>query len=64
LAGHKTWKASKDPEFRQKMARILDLYDRSAAGQLEPGARVICVDEFGPLNLQPRPGREPVRWSV
>jgi transposase len=53
----KTWKASRDPEFRAKMTRILDLYDRCAAGQLRDGARVICVDEFGPLNLQPRPGR-------
>ena len=52
----KTWKASKDPRFAEKMARILDLYDRSAAGQLGDG-RVICADEFGPLNLQPRPGR-------
>ena len=34
------------------MARILDLYDRPPAD-----GRVICVDEFGPLNLQPRPGR-------
>jgi transposase len=53
----KTWKASKDPLFTEKMARILDLYDRSAAGQIPDGGRVICVDEFGPLNLQPRPGR-------
>jgi transposase len=53
----KTWKASRDPQFAEKMARILDLYDRSAAGQLPTAARVICVDEFGPLNLQPRPGR-------
>jgi transposase len=53
----KTWKASRDPEFAAKMSRILDLYDRSAAGQLPDGGRVICVDEFGPLNLQPRPGR-------
>jgi transposase len=53
----KTWKASRDPRFAEKMARILDLYDRSAAGQLSQGARVVCVDEFGPLNLQPRPGR-------
>jgi transposase len=53
----KTWKASRDPQFAEKMARILDLYDRSAAGQLPDGGRVICVDEFGPLNLQPRPGR-------
>ncbi|HEY0692863.1 MAG TPA: IS630 family transposase [Kribbella sp.] len=48
----KTWKASKDPDFAQKMARVLDLYDRPPAD-----GRVICADEFGPLNLQPRPGR-------
>ncbi|MEV0610938.1 hypothetical protein AB0I61_31750 [Polymorphospora rubra] len=34
------------------MRRILDLYDHPPAD-----GRVICVDEFGPLNLQPRPGR-------
>jgi hypothetical protein len=34
------------------MARVLDLYDHPSAD-----GRVICVDEFGPLNLQPRPGR-------
>ncbi len=34
------------------MAQILDLYDHPPAD-----GRVICVDEFGPLNLQPRPGR-------
>lgn len=48
----KTWKASKDPDFAAKMARILDLYDHPPTD-----GRVICVDEFGPLNLQPRPGR-------
>lgn len=48
----KTWKTSRDPEFTTKMARILDLYDHPPAH-----GRVICVDEFGPLNLQPRPGR-------
>jgi len=48
----KTWKASRDPEFTAKMARVLDLYDHPPAD-----GRVICVDEFGPLNLQPRPGR-------
>ncbi|MGE0298570.1 IS630 family transposase [Pseudonocardia sp.] len=51
----KTWKASNDPQFAEKMTRILD--DRCAAGQIPDGGRVICVDEFGPLNLQPRPGR-------
>ncbi|MET8779496.1 IS630 family transposase [Nocardia sp. NPDC004654] len=48
----KTWKASNDPEFTEKMARVLDLYDNPPAD-----GRVLCVDEFGPLNLQPRPGR-------
>ena len=48
----KTWKASTDPEFLAKMHRALDLYDNPP----EDG-RVICADEFGPLNLQPRPGR-------
>ena len=48
----KTWKASKDPQFVAKMARILQVNDRAPAD-----GRVICVDEFGPLNLQPRPGR-------
>jgi transposase len=48
----KTWKASRDPDFAAKMARILSLYDCPPAD-----GRVICVDEFGPLNLQPRPGR-------
>jgi len=48
----KTWKASNDPEFTEKMARVLDLYDNPPAD-----GRVVCVDEFGPLNLQPRAGR-------
>jgi hypothetical protein len=56
----KTWKGGRDPEFAVKMARILALYDQAAAGQIPEGGRVICVDEFGPLNLQPRPGRG---WS-
>jgi transposase len=47
----KTWKRSRDPDFASKMARILDLYDRPPLD-----GRVLCVDEFGPLNLQPRPG--------
>ena len=48
----KTWKASADPDFIAKMRRVLDLYDHPPAD-----GRVICADEFGPLNLQPRPGR-------
>jgi len=47
-----TWKASTDPSFIPKMRRILDLYDHPPAD-----GRVICVDEFGPLNLLPRTGK-------
>lgn len=49
---HKTWKTSPDPEFEAKKNRILDLYANPPAG-----SRVLCLDEFGPLNLQPRLGR-------
>jgi hypothetical protein len=48
----KTWKHSSDPEFTAKKDRILELYDHPPAD-----GRVICVDEFGPLNLMPRPGK-------
>jgi hypothetical protein len=47
----KTWKASAGPGFIAKMGRVLDLYDHPPAD-----GRVLCADEFGPLNLQPRPG--------
>ncbi len=56
----KTWKASKDPRYQAKKARVEHLYaiaDRDVApGPGDPQV-VICVDEFGPLGLQPRPGR-------
>lgn len=57
----KTWKASADPDFITKMRAVLDLYDHPPAD-----GRVLCADEFGPLNLQPRPGRgwAPVRHPV
>jgi len=48
----KTWKAGTDPEFSAKMNRILDLY-----GHRPAYGRVVCVAEFGPLNLQPRAGQ-------
>ena len=55
----KTWKASKDPQYAEKKARIEQLYaiaDREVTpGDGDPEV-VFCVDEFGPLNLQPRPG--------
>jgi transposase len=60
----KTWKTSKDPEYREKKARVEQLYaiaDREAAPQDGDPEVVFCVDEFGPLNLQPRPGRQ---WAA
>ena len=57
----KTFKVSNDPDFETKKNRVLELYDL-ADGRTEPGvgdpAVVICMDEFGPLNLQPHPGRQ------
>ncbi|MGW0436316.1 hypothetical protein ACWDV4_27670 [Micromonospora sp. NPDC003197] len=48
----KTWRAGTGPDFTSEMRRILGLYDHPPTDGL-----VICVDEFGALNLQPRPGR-------
>jgi transposase len=60
----KTWKASKDPRYAAKKARIEHLY-AIADGEVrpEPGDPevIFCVDEFGPLNLQPHPGRQ---WAA
>jgi len=48
----KTWKESSDPQFASKYRRIRRLYRHRPHN-----GRRICVDEFGPLNLQPRHGR-------
>ncbi|WP_329135393.1 IS630 family transposase [Streptomyces sp. NBC_01476] len=57
----KTWKTSKDPDYAVKKARVEHLY-AIADGEVlpEPGEPevVFCMDEFGPLNLQPHPGRQ------
>ena len=57
----KTFKQSNDPDFEAKKNRVLALYD-IADGKAEPGPDdptvVICMDEFGPLNLQPHPGKQ------
>jgi transposase len=60
----KTWKASKDPQYAAKKARIEQLYavaDREITPADGDPEIVFCVDEFGPLNLQPRPGRQ---WAA
>jgi transposase len=49
----KTWKESRDPQFWPKYRRIRALYRRRPEG-----GRRVCVDEFGPLNLQPHPGKQ------
>jgi len=55
----RSWKRSNDPAFEAKKNRILELY-AIADGLVEPGpddpTAVVCLDEFGPLNLQPQPG--------
>ena len=57
----KTWKTSTDPDYEAKKNRVLHLYavadGKVPRGQGDPDV-VICMDEFGPLNLQPHPGRQ------
>lgn len=57
----KTWKASRDPDYAVKKARLEHLY-AIADGEVMPEFGepevIFCVDEFGPLNLQPHPGRQ------
>lgn len=55
----RTWKRSNDPDYEAKKNRILELYaiadGLAEAGPDDPTV-VVCIDEFGPLNLQPQPG--------
>jgi transposase len=57
----KTWKTSRDPDYAAKKARVEHLYS-IADGEVIPDHGepevVLCLDEFGPLNLQPHPGRQ------
>ena len=48
----KTWKESTDPLFWRKYQALRRLYRQRPAN-----GRCLCVDEFGPLNLQPRHGQ-------
>jgi transposase len=57
----KTWKTSRDPDYVVKKARVEHLYaiaDREIAPQDGDPEVIFCMDEFGPLNLQPHPGRQ------
>ncbi len=57
----KTWKTSTDPDYEAKKNRVLALYDiadaKTAPGPDDPTV-IFCMDEFGPLNLQPHPGKQ------
>src|SRR5438067_4792920 len=57
----KTFKVSNDPDFEAKKNRVLELYD-IADGKAKPKRGdptvVFCLDEFGPLNLQPHLGKQ------
>ncbi|MFE2943022.1 IS630 family transposase [Streptomyces sp. NPDC059255] len=57
----KTWKTSRDPDYAAKKARVEHLY-AIADGEVVPEEGepevIFCMDEFGPLNLQPHPGRQ------
>jgi len=60
----KTWKASADPDYAVKKARVEHLYaiaDREVVPEPGEPEVIFCADEFGPLNLQPRPGRQ---WAA
>jgi transposase len=48
----KSWKESTDPLFWRKYRAIRHLYRHRPAN-----GRRLCVDEFGPMNLQPRHGQ-------
>jgi transposase len=57
----KTFKQSNDPDFEAKKNRVLELYaiaDGAAAPGPDDPTVVFCMDEFGPLNLQPHPGKQ------
>ena len=59
----KTWKSSRDPDYAVKKARLEHLYaiaDAEVMPEFGEPEVIFCLDEFGPLNLQPHPGRQ---WS-
>ncbi|WP_326647301.1 IS630 family transposase [Streptomyces sp. NBC_01750] len=57
----KTWKASRDPDYAAKKPRVEHLYaiaDGEVIPEPDEPEVVFGLDEFGPLNLQPHPGRQ------
>ncbi len=57
----KTWKTSRDPDYAAKKARVEHLYaiaDREVIPGVGEPEIVFCMNEFGPLNMMPHPGRQ------
>jgi transposase len=53
----RTWKASPDPDYEAKAARILEL----KAGPPPDGGHVIAFDQMGPISLRPTAG---IGWAL
>ena len=54
----RSWKRSNDPVFEPKKNRILELYaiaDGLVEAAPDDPTVIVCLDELGPLNLQPQP---------
>ena len=52
---YRSWIFPRDPQFRQKAGRVLDLYEGRWEGQLlEPGDFVVCADEKPSIQARAR----------
>ena len=52
---YRSWIFPRDPQFRQKAGRILDLYEGCREGELlEPGDFVVCADEKPSIQARAR----------
>jgi hypothetical protein len=59
-----SWRASRDPDYAVKKAQVEHLYaiaDGEVIPEDDDPTVVFCLDEFGPLNLMPHPGRH---WAA
>ncbi len=53
----RTWKASPDPDYETKAARVLEL----KAAPPADGGHVIAFDQMGPVSLKPTAGAD---WAI
>lgn len=57
----KSWTTSRDPDYAAKKARVEHLYaiaDGEALPEEGEPEVIFCMDEFGPPNLKPHPGKQ------